>query len=74
MVARAGLSATIDCKPRQARKGATVAVDSCAGVGRVRVAAYFVLFPFKSIEKWRLIVTAKHPLWYFLIPCVGQNH
>ncbi len=39
MVARIGPPATISCKPRQARKGATVAVDSGAGVWLVRVAA-----------------------------------
>lgn len=32
MVSRVGPLATIPCKPRQARKGATVATDSCAGV------------------------------------------
>ena len=37
MVALAGSLATIGCEPRQARKGATVAVDSCAGVWLVRV-------------------------------------
>ena len=39
MVARAGSLATIDCEPRQARKGATVAVDSGAEVLLVRAAA-----------------------------------
>ena len=29
---RVGPLATIRCKPRQARKGATVAADSCAGM------------------------------------------
>ena len=32
MVASVGPLATISRKPRQARKGATVVVDSCAGV------------------------------------------
>ncbi len=39
MVARAGSLATIDCEPRQARKGATVAEDSGAEVSLVRAAA-----------------------------------
>ncbi len=38
MVACIGLLATIDCGPRQAWKGAAAAIDSCAGVGLVRVA------------------------------------
>ena len=37
MVAPAGPLATIDGKLRQARKGATVAIDSCAGVWLVGV-------------------------------------
>ena len=39
MVARAGPLATRNCESRQARKGAAEAVDVCAGVGTVRVAA-----------------------------------
>ncbi len=39
MVVRIGSPATISCEPRQARKGATVTVDSGAGVRLVRVAA-----------------------------------
>ncbi len=39
MVVRAGPLATILCEPRQARKGATVAVDSGAGVWLVRAAS-----------------------------------
>ena len=39
MVTRTGPLATTDCEPRQARKGATVAVDSGAGVWLVWVAA-----------------------------------
>lgn len=39
MVARAGPLATRNCEPRQARKGATAAVDVCAGVGTVWVAS-----------------------------------
>jgi len=38
MVALAGPLAMIDSKLRQARKGATVAIDSCAGMWLVRVA------------------------------------
>ncbi len=38
MVTRIGPLATINCEPRQARKGATAAVDSGAGVWLVRVA------------------------------------
>ena len=38
MVAHSGPPATIRCEPRQARKGATVAADSCAGVWLVWVA------------------------------------
>jgi len=41
MVTRAGPLATISCEPRQARKGAAAAVDSCAGVWLVRVATHF---------------------------------
>ena len=33
---RVGPLATIRCKPRQARKGATVAADSCAGMWLAR--------------------------------------
>ncbi len=39
MVARTGPLATRNCEPRQARKGATTAVDVCAGVGTVWVAS-----------------------------------
>ena len=42
MVARAGPLATRNCESRQARKGAAAAVDVCAGVGTVRVAAQSV--------------------------------
>jgi hypothetical protein len=51
MVARVGHLATIHYKPRQARKGATVVVDSCAGERRARAATYpifinaFPIFP-----------------------------
>ena len=38
MVTHSGPPATICCEPRQARKGATVAADSCAGVRLVWVA------------------------------------
>ena len=41
MVTHSGPLATIGCEPRQARKGATVAADSCAGVWLVWVAALF---------------------------------
>ncbi len=34
---RVGPLATIRCKPRQARKGATVAADSCAGMWLIRL-------------------------------------
>ena len=40
MVARVGHPATICCEPRQARKGATVTADSCAGARRARAATY----------------------------------
>jgi len=39
MVARAGPLATASREPRQARKGAAVAVNPCAGVWLVRVAS-----------------------------------
>ena len=39
MVAPIGPLATIDCELRQAWKGATVAIDSCAGVWLVGVAS-----------------------------------
>lgn len=38
MVICIGPLATRNCEPRQARKGATTAVDVCAGVGTVWVA------------------------------------
>jgi hypothetical protein len=44
MVSRIGPLAMIRCKPRQARKGATVAADSCAGVRLVRLATHFPPF------------------------------
>jgi hypothetical protein len=40
MVTRIGPLATINCEPRQARKGATAAVDLGAGVWLVRVATF----------------------------------
>ncbi len=43
MVALIGPSAMIDGKFRQARKGATVAVDSCAGVWLVWAATNFLV-------------------------------
>ena len=39
MVARFGLPAILNCEPRQAWKGAAVAVDVCAGVSTVRAAS-----------------------------------
>jgi len=39
MVARAGPLATASRKPRQARKGAAVAVTTCAGVWLARAAS-----------------------------------
>ena len=42
MVARMGSLATIGCKPGQARKGAAVATDSCAGVQLVRDTSRFI--------------------------------
>jgi hypothetical protein len=41
MAARVGSSATISREPRQARKGATVAVTSGAGGSLARAAALF---------------------------------
>jgi len=41
MVTCAGPLATRNCEPRQARKGAAAAMDVCAGVGTVWVAAKF---------------------------------
>jgi len=41
MVASAGPLATIRREPRQARKGATVVADSCAGVWLVEVISKF---------------------------------
>ncbi len=43
MVDRIGSLAMICCKPRQARKGAAAAADSCAGVWLVRLATLFIL-------------------------------
>ncbi len=43
MVTCAGPLATRNCEPRQARKGAAAAVDVCAGVGTVWVAANIFL-------------------------------
>ncbi len=39
MVSRAGSPAMIRCEPRQARKGAAAAADSCAGVKLARPAS-----------------------------------
>lgn len=44
MVALAGALATINGEPRQARKGATVIIDSCAGMLLVRVATFLFSF------------------------------
>ena len=51
MVTHVGHLATIHCKPRQARKGATVVMDSCAEERRAWVATYniFFLFPFMLV-------------------------
>ena len=38
MVTLAGPLAMVRCEPRQARKGATVTIELCAGVWLVRVA------------------------------------
>ena len=43
MVTHVGHLATIHCKPRQARKGATVVMDSCAGERRAWVASNIYL-------------------------------
>ena len=43
MAACIGPLATINCELRQARKGATAAVDSGAGVWLVRVATLFLV-------------------------------
>ena len=56
MVASTGPLATIDGKLRQARKGATVAIDSCAGVWLVGVHHQFpsfLKFRFPSFLKSR---------------------
>jgi DNA polymerase III subunit gamma/tau len=50
MVVRVGPPATIGCEPRQARKGATVAADSGAGVWRVRAATPFSRSPSGETE------------------------
>jgi len=44
MVAHVGHLATIRYELRQARKGATVVMDSCAGERRAWAATYFLLF------------------------------
>ncbi len=41
MVSRVGPLATINCEPRQARKGAAAAVDSGAGMWLVRDATLY---------------------------------
>ncbi len=43
MVDRIGPLAMTGCEPRQARKGAAAAADSCAGVWLIREAALFWL-------------------------------
>jgi hypothetical protein len=53
MVARAGFPATIRCEPRQARKGATVAMDSSAGERLVRATA--ILYHHSGNSSRRLI-------------------
>ena len=55
---RVGPLATIRCKPRQARKGATVAADSCAGMWLARLPPnYIYLEPAMNYQvlarKWR---------------------
>ena len=50
MVVRVGPPATIGCEPRQARKGATVAADSGAGVWRVRAATPSAVSPTGQTE------------------------
>jgi len=52
MVALVGPLAMIDGEPRQARKGATVTIDSCAGMRLARVAtqdSLLALFPFSAV-------------------------
>ncbi len=55
MVARVGHLATIRCKPRQARKGATVAADSCAGARRARAATYLFHCPNLPVKTHRFL-------------------
>ncbi len=48
MVAPFGPLATIGYEPRQARKGATVVIDSCAGVWLIGVISSPILTPFRD--------------------------
>ena len=49
MVSRVGPLAMILCQPRQARKGAAVAADSCAGVWLAQLAALDLMQVFVAI-------------------------
>ncbi len=63
MVACIGPLAAIDCEPRQARKGATVAVDSGAEVWLVQVAASISYFFYFSQIYW-------HHYWHHSVQSI----
>jgi hypothetical protein len=56
MVALIGPLAINICEPRQARKGATVAVTLCAGVWLVRVATNSYYYLLVSYQAPRILV------------------
>ena len=70
MVTRAGLLATRNCEPRQARKGAAAAVDVCAGVGTVRVASIFQTVALTDLPRLLPHVLCRYP---YVINLARQN-
>ena len=73
MVAWMGPLATLNREPGQARKGAATAVDLCAGVWLVQVAAYY----FTPLSKFHTILCicciSKHRISVFCVTMALDN-
>jgi DNA polymerase-3 subunit gamma/tau len=68
---RAGPPATIRCEPRQIRKGATVAADSCAGMWLVRLPP-IKPYPFEPAMNYQVLARKWRP--HNFTEVVGQEH
>jgi DNA polymerase-3 subunit gamma/tau len=69
---RIGPLATIRCKPRQVRKEATVAADSCAGMWLVRLPPYSLSFLTEPEMSYQVLARKWRPHNFSEI--VGQEH